>query len=273
METWATFSIIDHRKPVFRQALALFDRIVVPVPPTPVGDQTQEELNQLIADVTYLEKHKAAKIFEWSSDAFEAWRRPFLAEATSAKINRDVFHDTRLMEVEKLRKLPGIQAVPVYRGTEQFNQAKEDLIEVQEALTLEILQRLPVPDDNTPLEKLVSLREKPAFRKALEDLLEWKHLRVPAIALDNNRQEALNAAIGDFDKLTKKYSEAMKAEGFKKLGTVSSIFFSLFMGEVAGAIKEGLVAFRETREPCWKKLSEMKCAPGGVVYHFKEAVS
>lgn len=26
METWATFSIVDHRKPIYRQALALFER-------------------------------------------------------------------------------------------------------------------------------------------------------------------------------------------------------------------------------------------------------
>jgi hypothetical protein len=26
METWATFSVVDHRKPIYRQALALFDR-------------------------------------------------------------------------------------------------------------------------------------------------------------------------------------------------------------------------------------------------------
>jgi hypothetical protein len=40
METWATFSVVDHRKPIYRQALALFDRIVVPLPPTPIGNQT-----------------------------------------------------------------------------------------------------------------------------------------------------------------------------------------------------------------------------------------
>jgi hypothetical protein len=31
MQTWETFSIIDHRRPVYRQALALVDRIVVPI--------------------------------------------------------------------------------------------------------------------------------------------------------------------------------------------------------------------------------------------------
>ena len=273
METWATFSIIDHRKPVYRQALALFDKIVVPIPPNPIGDQTQAELDQLRAEIDYLEQNKAAERFDWNSDAFQEWRRPYMAEAASAKINRDAFLDTRLMAAEKLgREHPGVQAIPVYGGPEQFNQAKTNLMEVEKAFTQEILQRLPVPDDNTPLENLVKLREKKAFRSALEDLLEWKRLRVPGIVLDANRGEAMAAAMRDFDKLTKAYAAAMEAAGFKKATTVSSIFFSAIIGEVVGAIKEGLVAFRETREPCWKKVSEMKCAPGGVVYHFKEAL-
>ena len=145
-------------------------------------------------------------------------------------------------------------------------------MQVEEALMLEILQRLPVPDDDTPLENLVRLREKPAFRKTLEDLLEWKRLRIPMIVLEPNRRAAIAAAMSDFDRLTKAYAEAMEAEGFKKGKTVGSIFFSAITGDIFGSIKEGLVAFQETREPCWKKVSEMKCAPGGVVYHFKEVL-
>src|SRR5437879_4412802 len=102
METWATFSIIDHRKPVYRQALALFDRIVVPVPGEPIGDQTREELDRLSAEVTYLAQHGAAELVEWDSNSFQDWRRPLLAAAVASKINRDPFQDTRLMLVEKL---------------------------------------------------------------------------------------------------------------------------------------------------------------------------
>jgi hypothetical protein len=83
METWATFSIIDHRRPIYRQALALFDRIVVPLPSKPIGDQTQEELDQLEAEVEYLKWAEAAELYEWKSAEFEEWRQPFLAEAPS----------------------------------------------------------------------------------------------------------------------------------------------------------------------------------------------
>jgi hypothetical protein len=276
VETWATFSIIDHRNPVYRQSLALFDRIVVPVPPMPIGDQTQEELDQLKAEVDYLVRQNAAKRYEWSSQDFQEWRRPLLAEAIASGLNRDAFQDTRLMVAKNIHLLgpetEEVQAVPVYGGMEQYAKLRQELMVIVDALTIEIVQRLPVPEEDTPLENLVHLRENPAFRKALDDLLEWKRLRAPAIAMDADRPKAIAAAMRDFDKITKEYAEAMESEGHKRVGSVGSIFFALVTGDVLGAIKEGLVSFREVREPCWKKVSAMKCAPGGVVYHFKEAL-
>jgi len=271
METWATFSIIDHRRPIYRQALALFDRIVVPLPAKPIGDQTQEELDQLEAEVEYLKKSNAAEPYEWKSSQFEEWRQPFLAEALAAGFNRDPFLDTRLMLSEQLHS-PDVLAIPVYGGQQQFADSRIALMQAEEALTIEIMQRLPVPEYDTPLENLVRLRETPAFRRALDDLLEWKRDKAPAIVLAEDRKDAIVAAMRDFDKLTKAYAEAMESEGYKKAGSVGSIFLSLITGEPIGAVKEALVAFREVREPCWKKVSEMKCAPAGVVYHFQETI-
>jgi hypothetical protein len=271
METWATFSIVDHRQPVYRQALALFDKIIVPIPPEPLGDQTKEELLQLETEIEYLTRKDAAQPYEWSSDAFQEWRTPFLAEAAAAGLNRDVFHDTRLMLVDKLAT-DEVQAVPVYAGMEQYDRSRQELMPVEQALTLEILQRLPVPDYDTPLENLIRLRSDPAFRTALTDLLDWKRLRLPAIVMDADRPKAIAAAMRDFDTMTRRYADAMEAAGYNRAGQVASIFFSIATGEIIGAIKEGLVSAREVKEPCWKQVSEMKCAPGGVVYHFTRAL-
>lgn len=268
METWATFSIIDHRKPVYRQALALFDRIVVPLPPKPIGDQTQEELDQLNAEVDYLRKEGAAEPYEWKSAEFEQWRKPLLAESLAAGLNRDAYLDTRLMLSEQFDS-KDVQAVPVYAGYEQLVESCKDLARVEEALTIEIMQKLPIPEYTTPLQDLIRLRQKPAFRRALSDLLEWKREKAPAIFLSLDRKMAIEAAMRDFDRLTNAYAEAMESEGYKKAGSVASIFFSLVTGEILGAIREVVVSFREMREPCWKKLSAMKCAPGAVVYYFQ----
>jgi hypothetical protein len=269
VETWATFSIIDHRDAVYRQALALFDGIVVPLPEKPIGNQTQEELDQLQAEVEYLQKHKAAEPFAWNSAAFEEWRKPLLAEALAMGYNRDPYADTRFMVSQQLGN---VLAVPVYGAPMQYADARKALPEAELALTVEIMQRLPVPEHDTPLENLVKLRQTPKFRRALEDLLQWKQSEAPKIALAEDRKEAIAESMRQFDRLTKAYAEAMESEGYKKMGSVGSIFFALITGEPLGAIKEVLVSFRETREPCWKKVSEMKCAPGGVVYHFQEAV-
>lgn len=271
METWATFSIIDHRRPIYRQALALFDRIVVPVPPKPIGDQTQEELDQLSAELDYLEAENAARPFLWKSAEFELWREPYLANALAGGVNRDAYEDTRLMLSEEFYA-PDVLAIPVYGGMQKFTDSRLSMGEVEEALTIEIMQRLPVPEYDTPLENLVKLRAKPAFRRALDDLLEWKQNKAPAIVLAENRKSAITAAMRDFDKLTRAYASAMEAEGYKKAGSIGSIFFSVITGEPMGALKEALVSFREVREPSWKKLAELKCAPGGVVYHFRDAI-
>ena len=167
---------------------------------------------------------------------------------------------------------PDVLAIPVYGGQQQFADSRNALMQAEEALTIEIMQRLPVPEYDTPLENLVRLRETPAFRRALDDLLEWKRDKAPAIVLAEDRKNAIVAAMRDFDKLTKAYAAAMESEGYKKAGSVGSIFFSLITGEYIGAVKEALVTFREVREPCWKEVSEMKCAPAGVIYHFQEAV-
>jgi hypothetical protein len=290
METWATFSIIDHRKPLYRQALALFDRIVVPIPPKPIGNQTREELDQLSAEVDALYAAKAAVAYPWDSAEFEQWRIPYMAEALSANMNRDPYLDTRLMLAEQFKN-PGehlgsrlqleeqidfqdVEAIPVHGSPESFAELCRTLGGAEQALMFEVMQKLPIPDEDTPLENLIRLRQSPAFRTALDDLLEWKRKEAPAIVLveEKGRKRALEAAMRDFDRLTKAYAEAMESEGYKKAGSVGSIFFALFTGEPLGAIKETLVSFRELREPCWKKLSEMKCAPGAVVYHFQEAI-
>lgn len=143
---------------------------------------------------------------------------------------------------------------------------------VENALMTEIVQRLPVSEEDTPLENLIRLRRNPAFRTALNDLLEWKLLRVPAIVLEADRPRAIAAAMRDFDELTLKYAQAMESEGYKKVVSVGSIFFTLVTRQIVDAIKEGLVSFKEVQEPYWKKISEMKCAPGGVVYHFSKAL-
>jgi hypothetical protein len=147
-----------------------------------------------------------------------------LAESLAAGLNRDALLDTRLMLSEQFYS-PDVQGIPVYGGLQQFADSREALVEAEQALTIEIIQKLPVPDHDTSLENLVLLRQTPKFRRALDDLLEWKRDKAPAIVLAKDSKAAIAAAMRDFDKLTKAYAEAMEAEGHKKAQSVGSKFF------------------------------------------------
>src|SRR5262245_40343337 len=74
-EYWATFSIYDHRTSLYRQALILFDRIVVPVPTRTIGNLTMHEIDHLAAEVEFLEERGAAKKIDWDPDEFALWRK------------------------------------------------------------------------------------------------------------------------------------------------------------------------------------------------------
>lgn len=284
-EYWATFSTIDHRSALYRRALVLFDRIVVPIPSRPVGDQTEQELVQLATDVAYLEHHNAAVGARWDSQEFQAWRQPFLAEAVAAKLNRDIFQDSRLMLAEKadLLKPPGVEevfAVPVY-SEEGFQQTVAGLAGVEQTLNLEIMHRLPVPADGTPLSDLVELRQKKSFMASLHELRRWQRRVIPTIAAERSSSAATRAAVQDFDRAVAKYQEAIEDAHFKKveaglcvivaIGTALAGIPHLSLTALAAAAPK-LFSLRELLRPSWKQVAEKDCAFAGVVYDVQESL-
>ncbi|HEX8811903.1 MAG TPA: hypothetical protein VF742_07905 [Terracidiphilus sp.] len=275
MQTWATFSTTDHRKPIYRQALALFDRIVVPVPSAPIGDQTAEELDQLEAEVEFLEHADAARRYEWDSKEYMAWRSPLMAEALARSVRRDAYMDTRIMLAKKMTT-EGVEAVPVYGDMAAFGAVRDEMGlatwgTVNDTLTVEIARTLPVPDHDTALEDLVRLRESAAFQQAMKDLNEWKYVRIPAILLAPDHEGEIRRAVRDFNEMANKYTEAMKKQERSSLAKVFSIIVSVATADAVGAIKEGATWLNESRTPRWMELAERKYAPGGVVYQFQEA--
>ena len=273
MQSWATFSIVDHRQPIYRQALAIFDKIVVPVPDSPIGDQSVEELAQLNVELDYLVENSAAVRYPWDSMMFQQWKQdPSLAEAVSASLNRDLLYDTRLMLAQTLAS-DDVETVPVYGDHAAYESATKQLYAPEIALKVAVTQRLPVPDQDTPLDDIIRLRnENAAFQTAVANMLEWKRGKAREVFGAPDRDQAVAAAMRDFDRITKEYAEAMDAAGHKRLASVASIFISAATGDVTGVIKEGLVSFCEFREPIWKSVADKKYAAGGVVYHFKEAL-
>ena len=126
METWATFSIIDHRRPVYRQALAIFDKIVVPIPDAPMGNQTLAELQQLDRELDYLVANDAAVRYPWNSQLFQEWQQPFIAEAISGNFNRDPYYDTRLMLADQF-ETNDVETMPVYGDQVHHDRSRTEL--------------------------------------------------------------------------------------------------------------------------------------------------
>jgi uncharacterized pyridoxal phosphate-containing UPF0001 family protein len=116
------------------------------------------------------------------------------------------------------------------------------------------------------------MRESAAFQQAMNDLNDWKYLRIPAILLAPDHEAELRRAIQDFNKMADKYKAAMKEQQRTTPLKILSILVSAATGDAIGAIKEGATWVNESRTPRWMELAERKYAPGGVVYQFQEAV-
>jgi hypothetical protein len=107
-EYWGTFSIYDHRTPLYRQSLVLFDKVVVPVPVRPIkgsaGEITAEEIKRLSADVDFLSSKGAAVRVDWDPKEFNAWRDNQAGEAIAQLLDKDKLLATRFQLQEAVEK-------------------------------------------------------------------------------------------------------------------------------------------------------------------------
>src|SRR5687767_10513329 len=200
-EFWATFSIYDHRSPNYKRALILFDRIVIPVATRPFRRLTQEELDRLSSDADFLVDEGRAVRFDWEPERFEEWKLEMAGKALSAYLGKDAEADTRYQlqhEVQEgiasISKPEGVEvlAVPVCNSKDEF----EHLSEERETLEL-ILEALPVPSVDAPLEDICRLRDREDFATSLGKMRIWQDDLVLALVRaqsDRERQILLRQA-------------------------------------------------------------------------------
>jgi hypothetical protein len=284
-EYWATFSIYDHRKSLYRRSLVLFDRVVIPIPKKPIGNQTEEELDGLKADVEYLQKENAGVAFAWDSDEFYEWQKTIDGEILAGVLAKDPLFATRFLIKEELKKLvPGrlpegvdsITPMPVYGTREKYETAVKDLEkDVAEKLTLEvILENIPVPADHVALPEIIALRKREDYQESLYALRQWQRDQVPKLLKENN-DKALRQAGEDFKRLVKAYQKAMNEATYQKVTTgvcsILAIGATLAVGATPlivaiSGLAPTLFSLRSLLTPCWKQVAEKDCAPAGLVY-------
>jgi hypothetical protein len=281
-ELWGTFSIYDHRDSIFVKSLILFDRIVIPIPEKPIGNQTFEEIERLHSEASYLENHDAAIIYNWNSNEFGEWQQEVMREALSVS-SRDNLYDTRLMlqkktEDLKPKNIHDVISVPVYGARENFLEAYKNITPFeQEVMSVELSQLISVPDENTPLEDIIKLRNKPSFQSARRSLRDWQIKKMPEI-LGEKSTRNIGIAKEEYVRMLMRYEEEMKNAKFKKkkilvtsLLTLGSLF-SAAMGQTQTAIAlmagaaPNLFGIKEAFTPTWKDMRDKDYEPGGVIY-------
>ena len=281
-EFWGTLSIYDHRNPIFIRSLILFDRIVIPVPEAPIGDQTTQEIDRLFADATYLQDNGAAIIYKFNPDEFSNWQSNILREALTVN-RRDNLYDTRLMlktmtEDLKPKDVYEVTAVPVYGARETFTNAYSNINPVTENnLLLELSHYIDVPDQQTPLEAIIHLRNEDSFQSARRALRDWQFDKMPKILEGNSAREILLSK-QDFDLMLKRYQEEISKAKFNKttivvtsLITLGALFSAAF-GQMPTAIAlmsgaaPNLFSLIQSSTPSWKDLREKKYEAAGVIF-------
>jgi hypothetical protein len=281
-ELWGRFSIYDHRDAIFRKSLIIFDRVVIPIPDKPIGNQTMEELDRLHTDATYLVEHDAAIIYDWKSSEFQDWQRDVLREALSVK-STDNFYDTRLMLQKKTEDLKPkgineITSLPVYRAKEEYRNAYSKLNHVtDEGVMIELSQLLSVPHKDAPLEDIIKLRGSKSFISAKEAFKEWQLKRMPEV-LGEKSIKNVNLAREDFEKMLTRYEDAISQGKFKKTKEVVTsllalgALFSAAIGQTQTALglimgaAPNLFSLKEISSPIWKDLRDKPFEAAGIIY-------
>lgn len=276
-EQWGTLSIFDHREPLFLRSLVFFDRTVMPVPTQPMYDITEEEIERLTADAEYLEAHDAAVIHPWDSEVFQDWQHDLIREVLTVR-ERDSLYDSRLMLQELAPD--DVVATPVYGARQGYEEASRKIENVPvDLLTLELTQRLSVPDADVPLSEIVELRSRPSFQSALRGLRKWRLSVLPNLIADPG-EGAARAAGRDLDRMMSRYEEAMADSRMKKrracvvsvLALGAAVTGTAGMMGILAAAAPTAFAVSDSMKPFWKEVRDTDFAAAGVLYEAQEVL-
>lgn len=272
-EQWGTLSIYDHRTSLILESLVLFDRLVIPIPPTPIHDLTEEELDKLSADVDYLQKNDAAIAHEWDSNKFQEWQTDQIREALCVS-KRDSVYDTRLMLREYTPD--NIIATPVYGAREGYNCSLQDIaLCPEQLLNIELTQKLSVPENNVAYSDIIALRNKPGFQSSMKALRKWRSSVLPELA--NDPTVGADAAGRDLVRLISKYEEEFEGSKVKKREACVISILALGAASVAmpndpsswlavlAATAPTLYSIRDSQKPFWKEIDDKEFAAAGVI--------
>lgn len=286
-EYWGTFSIYDHTTAVYRRALVMFDRVVIPVPTAPFGRLTEPMIDALSADVDYLVAKGRCVRFDWDPAEFNEWVREQAGKSLANYLGRDPQADTRYQlqyQIEQNR-LPNVANLPDDRVVLPVAGSVEELeANADERNVLHIvLGKLAVPSPDAPLDDICRLRDTEGFATSLRKMRVWQDDLVLELLRANTEREKeviLRRARARLDDWIATYSRLIRDAGLARdhatVTTVATVGGGLAAGPLGfGKVLEGigralgiLVALR----PSWRAVADDECSPAGVIYHSRSAL-
>jgi hypothetical protein len=282
-EYWGALSIFDYRRPIFRQALVTFDRLVLPVPTDVIVDLTEEEISRITEDAMLLARHDAAVPISWSP---KEWECGVVGKLTTCIITNNPEQETRIgltdYVADRLEEFaPGVTrtAIPVYCSHYSYEKMVQARLS-EEMIVFEILMEdVLLPAEDVPLSAILKLRSRDKFRRAIAELRRWQTQIIKelvAASADNKlREVTIVKAAQDLKLWSQQYREEMKNERFKKVevGILSllGVGSALALGtgpliSTLAAIAPPLFRFRELFKPCWMHVASKQCAPAAIIY-------
>jgi hypothetical protein len=310
-EYWGTFSIYDHRTPLYRQSLVLFDKVVIPVPVRPIkgsaGEITAEEIKRLSADVDYLRGEGAAVRVDWNPKDFNHWRESQAGEALAQLLDKDKQLATRFQLQEAVEKGllsegvvkrvgpnedPGgtglaavkrIRAIPVYGDWQEYlavwkSGADTKFVEI-------VAEQIPMPADESPLEAIVELRQRDSFKYFVKAFRHFQEQTVINLLnahgdpeIIKRASEAASSMLADWVGKFRKDVEDLRVKrvegSFAWLLAVSSALYDwtgLSLKALAELVPHAF-KIRSLTRPWWTVVTDKPWAAAGLVYESLEAV-
>ena len=280
---WGILAPNDHRKPLFRSSLLLFDQLLIPDSPSIANDLDSAEIDRLLKDVDYLSGRGVVQQVHWDRKDFEAWCKKIspsnpeevLRKWPNCAARYYLQHQYSGLLADK--EAP-VAAFPVYLNHKFFDiiSAKPQVSSADQRLILEVvLPNFPAPSEGASLDDILWLRESKSFQAALQKMRSWQMDVFPGLADDSKGHEIRRAA-QEFERYVTEYKSAVHEIGVAKRNT--SVVWAFSVGaflapKIAPVVmlllriwNPRLVSVKETFTPAWKLLLDKPFAPAGVIH-------
>ncbi len=280
---WGILAPNDHRKPLFRSSLLLFDQLLIPDSASIANDLDSEEIDRLRTDVDYLSTHGVVRRVHWDRKDFEAWCKRISDSSPEEVLRKWPNCATRYYLQHRYSSLMAdkqspVAAFPVYLNHKFFDiiSAKPLVSSADQRLILEVIfPNFPVPSEGTSLEDILLLRESKSFQASLQKMRSWQMDVLPDLADDSRGHETQRAAQA-FEQYVTEYKSAVRGIKVAKRNTSMVWAFSvgaLLAPKIAPVVmlllriwNPSLLSVKQAFTPAWKLLLDKPFAPAGVIH-------